>query len=357
VVGERFDPEAFYALVGATAKERAALRQDLVRGLKEYYETLYGYDRYGAETIFQLEDRMAQPYIFGFGAARILHDRRVSAGTKAAIAERAIAIIRYGTDSGLPYGVFGAIQFLLTVSRLSAVDLRYVLVATAGEYSPFRGMERVTMLDLFRRLVSFEELPAEERAFWAHSLLARHQDDAGAADLCGILLDAADLPESMRGELCLAWLYMRQPRIEVAPPPAGEDERSRFVAEHLPFWIAHVPSWPSNTMVELGLASLPRFGGDPADLIQTYIMYRDGWAEAIHAGVADIIELHGSSISPQVLRSVIERGVSEPSSISSRRRFYRLGSEIFGDEYLQRATHDTAGSVRQWATRQLHKGT
>jgi hypothetical protein len=356
VVGERFDPEAFYALVGATAKERAALRQDLVRGLKDYYETLYGYDRYGAETIFQLEDRMAQPYIFGFGASRILHDRRVSASTKASIAEHTIDVIQYGTDSGLPYGVFGAVHFLLTVRRISAVDVRYVLVATAGEYNPFRGMDRATMLNLFQRLVAFDALGVEERAFWAHSLLARHQDQAGAGDLCRALLDAADLPDAMRGELCLAWLYMRQPRIQVAPPPTGDDERSRFVGEHLPFWIAHVPSWPSNTMVELGLASLPRFGGDPAELIQTYIMYRDGWAEAIHAGVADIIELHGSTIPPQVLRSVIERGVSEPSSISSRRRFYRLGNELFGDEYLQRAAHDTAGSVRQWATRQLHKG-
>jgi hypothetical protein len=356
VVGETFAPEAFYALVGATVKERNALRQDLVRGLKDYYETLYGYDRYGAETIFQLDERMAQPFIFGFAVTRILHDRRVSVTTKAAVAASALHRIQYGTDGGLPFGLLGAVHLLLSLGHLSTDDLRYSLVATAGEYNPFRGMDRPSMIDLFGLLLTHVDLPWEERAFWGHSLLARHGDEPGATDLCRTLLDTSAIPPELRGELCLAWLYMRQPRLEVVVPPPGEAAHPRFVAEHMPFWVAHIPSWPSNTMVRLGLAGLPLFGGEPAELVQTYIVYRDGPADAIHAGVADIIEEYWATIPEDILKPVIERGIAEPSSISSRRRFYRLASEIFGAEYLQRASHDTAGSVRQWASRQLHKG-
>src|SRR5579864_5335462 len=78
-VDERpFDAAAFYARVGATAREQSALRQDLVRGLKDYFTHLYGYDRYGAETVFLVPERMGQPHTFGFALLRILHDRRLS---------------------------------------------------------------------------------------------------------------------------------------------------------------------------------------------------------------------------------------------------------------------------------------
>jgi len=52
LIGRTFELADFCARVGATTKESNVLRQDLVRGLKDYYEALYGYDRYGAETIF-----------------------------------------------------------------------------------------------------------------------------------------------------------------------------------------------------------------------------------------------------------------------------------------------------------------
>jgi hypothetical protein len=352
---EAFDPEAFYVLVEATAKERSALRQDLVRGLKEYYESLYGYDRYGGETIFLLEERMGQPYVFGFAVQRILHDRRITQRTKQAVAALTVDKIRYGSDFGLPFGIIDAVEFLASVDRLAVADLRYVLTATAGEYTPFRGMEKMAMVRFFRRMLSDEELPAEERAFWGHSLLARHQDEAGALELTRALVGALAIPGELRGELCLAWLYMRQPRLEVPAPVGHIDSRSTFVAEHMPFWVAHMPSWPSATMTRLGLASLPMFGGDPSELIQTYIMYRDGSMDAVHAAVADIIEEYHSSISEKTIKQVLEQGIGGPGSVPSRRRFYRLGTDLYGPEYLQRATHDTAGSVRQWASRLLQK--
>ena len=73
-----FDAAAFYARVGATPREQAALRQDVVRGLKDYFVHLYGYDRYGAETVFLVPEWMGHPYTFGFALLRLLHDRRIT---------------------------------------------------------------------------------------------------------------------------------------------------------------------------------------------------------------------------------------------------------------------------------------
>jgi hypothetical protein len=352
---ETFDLEGFYALVEAGGKERNALRQDLVRGLKDYYEMLYGYDRYGAETVFLLEERMAQPYIFGFGVHRILRDRRVSQSTKLAVSAVTIDRVRYGRDFGHPFGILGVLEFIAGAGQLLTEDLRYVLVTTAGEYGLFRGLEKPVMLSFMRGLVANSEMPAAERAFWAHSLIARHQDQAGTTELIRTVLDTDELPGDMRSELCLAWLYMRQPRLDVPIPVARNEPRSIFVAEHMPFWVTHVPSWSSPTMVRFGLASLPRFGADPTELVLTYIAYRDGTVDAIHTAVADIIAQWHRDIPETVVKTVIERGLAMQSSGSVRRRFYKLGTDLYGPQYLERATHDTAGSVRQWASRLLQK--
>jgi hypothetical protein len=55
---------------------------------------------------------------------------------------------------------------------------------------------------------------------------------------------------------------------------------------------------------------------------------------------------------PDALRALIDRGIAQRSPIASRRRFYRLGVELLGGDYLERARQDPAASVRQWAARQ-----
>jgi hypothetical protein len=198
-------------------------------------------------------------------------------------------------------------------------------------------------------------MPPEERAFWAHSLINRHQDQPGAADLINYLLGSEELPQDLRVELCWAWIHFRQPRLAVeAPAPDGTD-RGRFVSEHLPFWIAHAPSWPTLHMVRLGLVWLPRLGEDPVELAETYVEYRNAFAEQMHAAVAEIIAEHHASMPDDAVRRVLEHGIAISGSGPTRRRFYRLGADLFGEQYLTRATADAAGSVRQWASRQLQR--
>jgi hypothetical protein len=300
---------------------------------------------------------MRHPYVYGFAVLRILHDRRISDQTKMAVAERALEVIEYGADMGLPFGLYAVLHFLLQQEDLRTEDLRYGLVVSAGEQSPFRGLDRATGEDFFRRLLDQAEMPPAERTFWGHSLIARHQDQPGAADFVNLLLGHQVIAVEDRRELCQAWINFRQPRLSVAVPEEIGDPRADFVADHMGFWIAHVPSWPSRSMVRLGLVWLARLGADPLELAQVYIAYQDTFAEQIHAAVADIIAEHYDCMPENQVRSLIEKGIAISGSGPTRRRFYRLGTDLFGPHYLERATADTANSVRQWAVRQLQKQT
>jgi hypothetical protein len=350
-----FDLASFYARVRASAKERNALRQDLVRALKDYFDTVYGYDRYGAETIFVLSRYLGQPYIFGFATLRILHDRRISDETKIAAAELALEVTEYGADGGLPFGLFGALHFLARHESLSVGALRYGLVASAGEYEPFRGLERAEIVHFFRWMLANEQMPATERTFWGHSLVARHRDQPGASDLIGALLGCEQLAVADRRELCQAWINSRQPRLALEVPEDDAGPWAGFVTEHMPFWIAHAPSWPTTKMIHLGLIWLARLGGDPLELTRTYISYHGSFEDQVHSAVADIIAEHHRIMPEAQVRGLIEQGIAITGSSPTRRRFYRLGTDLFGPEYLTRASADTAGSVRQWAARQLQK--
>ncbi len=351
---ERFDLAVYCARVGATSRECGIIRQDIVRGLKEYFEAAYGYDRFGAETIFMVPERLTEPYVYGFALLRILHDRRLSENVKSAAAEIALDCIRYGEDQGLPYGLFAALEFLAGTNHLTLPDLRYALVVSAAEYNPFRGLEKSIFLRFFTWLLENNELPVIERLFWAHSLIARHQDQAGSTELINLLAANSHLSVALRLELCQAWIHFRQPRLEVEIPAARGAFRADFVAEHMPFWVAHAPSWPTASMMRLGLIWLARLGIDPLTLAETYVDYRSTYADQVHASVAEILAEHHAAMPEERVRRLVELG-STSGSISTRRKFYRLGADLFGSAYLDLAANDPANSVRQWALRQRQK--
>jgi len=352
---ERFVLADFYVEIGAERKEEHALRQDLVRGLKDYYETAYGYDKYGAETILLLPERMHQPYIYGFALLRILHDRRISSATKVGAAQHALQVLDYGADGGMPYGLFAALHVLAENGRLSIGDLRYALVVSASDSDPFRGIDRAWMLRFFRWLVANGDVPAAERLFWAHSIIARHSEQSGAAKLIDVLMAGEETPLENRRELCQAWVHFRQPRLLVVEPDTDDTPRGALVGEHMRFWVAHAPSWPSSVMVRLGIVWLARLGENVFELLQTYIGYADTYAEQVHGAVVQVLTEHHGSLSEAQVKSVIEQGLRLTGSSPTRRKFYRLGADLYGVEYLERANIDTAGSVRQWAARQKQK--
>lgn len=350
-----FDIESFYARVDASARERSLLRQSLVRGLKDWYLHLYGYDRHGAETAFLLPERMSDPHVFGFAMLRILRDRRVSDATKVRVAEWTLEIAEFESDLGPPYGLVEALVFLTVRDLLPASDLRYALLISAVHENPFSGVDATTARRFMQHLVDRADIPPAERAFWAHTLLIRHREGMRAAPLIDVVLGSESLPGTLRTELCWAWINERQPRLEVPAPPADDSYKARFVADHLPFWVAHMRSWPNPPMVRRALLWLSRLGEDPVALAQVFLAASNPPDEQILGAVSDIIAEHHASMPSATVKELIDEGLRLPGSIPSRRRFYRLGAELLGAEYLEKAVDDSAGSVRQWAARQLQK--
>ena len=110
-------------------------------------------------------------------------------------------------------------------------------------------------------------------------------------------------------------------------------------------------------MVRQSIPWLVRLGEDPLAIAETFIDYRNGFADQVHAGVADVLAEHHDRMPRDLVERLIEAGIGVTGSGPTRRRFYRLGTELFGQRYLERATEDTAGSVRQWAARELQKQT
>jgi hypothetical protein len=127
------------------------------------------------------------------------------------------------------------------------------------------------------------------------------------------------------------------------------------VAEHFPFWVEHSPSWPTPKMVHLGVVWLARLGDDPLELARTYLAYYGSYRDQIHGAVADILSEHAATLPPEQVQQLIEEGLTLSGESSTRRRFYQLGADLFGEEYVTRATADTASRVRQWAARRMQK--
>ncbi len=354
-MGRTFDLAAFCAQVHAVPQEVNVLRHAVVRGLKDYYETTYGYDRYGAETLFLVPERMTEPYIFGFACRRIVRDRRISQRTKVATSELALDMVRYGTAGGVPYAFFELLTFLAGAGRLPVHDLRYALVVTAGETAPLQGVSRITSLAFMTHLISREDMPAGERLLWQHSLISRKEDGPGVVELINAVMQDERNPIEGRLELARAWLHFRQPRFEIPVLPSRGGLRDEFVREHLPFWVAHSPSWPTPAMVRSALVWLARLTPDAAALAQEYSEYSGTFADEIGTALVQIVAEHHTDMPQTTVRDVIERGISVAGSNAVRRKFYELGIVLFGSGYLERASCDPSNSVRQWAARQKLK--
>src|SRR5947209_6018542 len=83
-----------------------------------------------------------------------------------------------------------------------------------------------------RRILAYEPMPAIERLFWSHSLINRHQDGPGGAELINLLMGSDNFVTEDRYEVCTAWLHFRQPRLPVSVPTADGTFRGEFIAEH-----------------------------------------------------------------------------------------------------------------------------
>ena len=94
------------------------------------------------------------------------------------------------------------------------------------------------------------------------------------------------------------------------------------------------------------------------DAWETAVLYldatRDYGSEAINMGVADIIAEYAHAMPPKEIRELIEKGIQIPQT-TTRKTFYRLSTEFFGTELLEKTAEDNAASIRNWGAKELKK--
>ena len=83
--------------------ERSLVEDLFARGLEKYYYDLYGYDKYGPHPEFLINERMGEPYIFGYGAVQVLRHADISDDTKRRMAEYTLSIVRPRVEYGVPF--------------------------------------------------------------------------------------------------------------------------------------------------------------------------------------------------------------------------------------------------------------
>jgi len=100
------------------------------------------------------------------------------------------------------------------------------------------------------------------------------------------------------------------------------------------------------------LFALAGLGEEPLALCQHYLDSARGelHADAINQGVADVLAAYSQQMPLDEVRALVERGVAA-SSAPTRKAFYQLGADLFGEDFASRAADDPAKLVRDWAAK------
>jgi hypothetical protein len=393
-----FDIDQFFAdLHIEDAKEQKRIRSCFAQALEIYYEYIYGYHKYGRKPEFLIAERMGEPYIFGFGLVEVLRARRgIKETTKLAICQYTLQTIVPEEEYGIPHGLIVLLSYLAQTGYLSPDVFRAVMQVTnllRQWIWPWQIEEAIQLSDW---LITQDEIPSQEKVFWLWHLSM--QLDANVhlgKKLVNHWLAHPDLAADLKKELVHGWLDEVR---KLGTPPAAwrlvmaqttgdlaeaekalqelgashkeikqvkaiiEEEAKRDVFSKLfsrdpllnfsPEW-GHLltPNW----LKRIAVLALVKLGEDAWETAVLYLdSTRDYGAEAINQGVADIIAAYADVIPSAEIRELIEKGIQIPQ-VSVRKTFYRLSTNFFGTELLEKTAVDNAASVRKWGAKELKK--
>ncbi|MGH2521853.1 MAG: hypothetical protein ACRDH2_05040, partial [Anaerolineales bacterium] len=100
-----------------------------------------------------------------------------------------------------------------------------------------------------------------------------------------------------------------------------------------------------------GVVALPRLGEDPLAVCQKYIATNSNYyADTFNLAVAELIRTYYTRMPQHEVRALVEHGL-KVGSAPVRKTYYQLGAEMYGEEFMARAAHDNARSVREWAAK------
>jgi hypothetical protein len=399
-----FDLKRFYRQLQIPAPEQALVADCLERGLKSYYRCVVGLGKKVAGG--GLKERLQQPYVFGFGVVEMLREPALSAETCLKSVGWALEQIDVEAEYGTPHGLPVMLSYLARFGRLEVPVFRSVMIAADFEGALFDDWQFDEVHELLNWTLEGSNLPASERLWWVWYITLHCEPTAVCRSLAETLLAHAALTPADKRALCKAWLDDSA----VGTPPAqweamqamlrGDVEAfARYsaeagmpVPEKLPsaaeleadFDTALDALLDSDDGVEPPLLPVAMFrrmlvgpmgivpltplvyrrealfalaglGEEPLALCQRYLDSARGelHSDAINQGVADVLAAYAQQMPLDEVRTLVERGVAA-SSAPTRKAFYQLGSDLFGEDYAARAAADPAKLVRDWAAK--HSG-
>lgn len=379
--------------------EHNTIRRCLAVGLEKYYRDVYGYDKHGKQPAYLIDDTLHRPYLFGYGALEIIRHKRLRPASKMAVCDYAVNAMQIDAEEGVPYGILTLLGYMATQEALEYGKLLEAVIGLGFNVSNsfawpnwLEGAKQSEMLALVDWIAASDDIPVDEKLWWAWKLgiqSGKRQSVGKAMAIRWLSLDA--LSTRARLTLCHSWLTRKG---EVGTPPliwqfnsamsAGQfGEAKRLIQEHglevepeLSEMLAEVereyveaePSGAAGLVTSyhawyivppylhrLAIPALVRLGEDLEQTIEVYWQAdSDYYKDANTAGVADAIREFSERLSPARRRELIERGVTHGSA-QTRKAFYLLSEELYGDEYLERALQDNAASLRTWAAKKLAK--
>lgn len=391
-----FDLEEFFAVLEINAKkEQKQVETCFARGLEAYYNHIYGYDKYGKHLNWLINERMQEPYIFGYGMVEVLRHEKISDATKAKIAHYTLQIINPDLETGIPYGLIVSLSFVAQKGMLPANVFRAVMHLTQIDREWGRGWQMKEAISLSEWLITTDKMPQEEKIWWLwYFVLAFEYNAQTGKKVVDFWLTHPGLSVEERQELCWAWLS--KDKRPGTPPPtwrlaeaqyegnidlAGRlmrelgateaeiaqlqqqlgdlhsDPMALWLAPQAPTFIDPVMTFifMPNWIKRLAVPALIRLGEDAVGVCTLFLDHdRDYGSEAANQGVADAIKEFHDQLPPDEIRRLIEKGIAIPQ-VPTRKTFYALSTEFYGKEFLLKTQEDNAASVRKWGAKQLQK--
>lgn len=392
-----FELAAFLKDLAIPDREHQAIARALAAGLTDYLQEVYGT---GTEAEDLLEEYLRVPYVFGYGAVAVVQQPEISVETKLKICQYAVETMNPAYADGIPYGLFTLFGFLAQEKVLSpALFLAGLMAMEQGDLVPFHqpawmeGVTKEAAIALANWLAADWSAAETETAdqvklwmIWKLSVHCRDTPHLGKA-LANRWLEQETVPTETKLALCWGWLEDAQ---EVGTPPtgwqlmdafmAGDRERMEQICEEAGFDVDELPLPSPEEMPpelagdeftemllaarrfvlvppylkRLAVPALVRLGEKLEEVVDVFWdLDDDYYVDALNQGVADAIEAFPDHLGANELRRLIERGIRHSRS-GTRKRFYALSLQFYGDKYLKQAAQDRAQTVRAWADRHIN---
>ncbi len=213
----------------------------------------------------------------------------------------------------------------------------------------FVGLTTEDTLAFTDGLLADEELAPEERLGLLYFLLIRCQYafNLGKA-MFERALETPALTQKQKQTLC-AWLIHGREDIR------QEGMRQLLSDEPRPFMSLTGASFGlvPDYLKRRAIFALAQVEGDPAGVARRYLGQGERYdAVPFDKAVGDIIEAYHEEMPPAEVREMVEQGV-QAGKFEIRLRFYRLGLELYGPDFLRPALEDRSKKVREWAEKAL----